>query len=106
MTFKTELIQAELVDEIEGLPPSKTPRYRCKLDTAGDVRRELAKLYREARSGLIDPAEATKLGWLLGEVRKTIEVEQKTTDAPSSMDGYKFIVEKAGSLPVSINEFV
>ena len=59
--------------DIETLPPSKTARYRCKLDTAIDVQRELAKLYRECRSGIIDPADATKMGWLLGEIRKAIE---------------------------------
>ena len=106
MTFNTELIQAELVDEIEGLPPSKTARYRCKLDTASDVKRELAKLYREARSGLIDPAEATKLGWLLGEVRKTIEVEQNTADIQANLDGSRLVIDKARELPVSIIEFV
>ena len=106
MQTTPSLVIDNATGELAPLPPEKNARYRCKLDTAGDVKRELAKLYREARSGLIDPAEATKLGWLLGEVRKTIEVEQKTIDAPSNIDGYKFVAERAGSLPVSINEFV
>ena len=59
--------------EVEGGTPAKDKRYRCKLDTALDVQRELSKLYREARSGVVEPAVATKLGWLLGEVRKAIE---------------------------------
>lgn len=60
--------------EIEStLPPQKNKRYRCKLDTANDVKKELSKLYREARSGLVATSDATKLGWLLGEIRKTIE---------------------------------
>lgn len=60
--------------EIEStLPPQKNKRYRCELDTANDVKKELAKLYREARSGLVATSDATKLGWLLGEIRKTIE---------------------------------
>ncbi len=67
--------------EIEStLPPPKNARYRCQLDTVNDVKRELAKLYREARSGLVPTGDATKLGWLLGEIRKTIEtsdIEQR-----------------------------
>lgn len=62
--------------ELESIPPIKDLRYRCKLETADDVRRELAKLYRETRSGLIEPADSTKMGWLLGEVRKAIETGQ------------------------------
>jgi hypothetical protein len=48
--------------EVETLPhQQKEPRYRCKLDTMQDVKREMAKVYRESRSELIDPAAATKL---------------------------------------------
>lgn len=36
-----------ITGEVEALPPAKGTRYRCKLDTAGDVRREIAKVYRE-----------------------------------------------------------
>lgn len=59
--------------EIEVLPPQKGQRYRCKLDTMQDVRREMAKVYRESRSELIDPATATKLVWMLQAVGKVIE---------------------------------
>lgn len=106
MTDKKPLLIDHASDNPESLPPEQNTRYRCKLDDAVDVKRELAKLYRETRSGMIDPSDATKLGWLLGEVRKTIELEQKTTDAQSNLDGYKFVVERAKNLPVSINEFV
>jgi hypothetical protein len=41
-----------------------------------DVRREQAKVYREARGGTIDKAEAAKLVWMLGEIRKSIELEE------------------------------
>ncbi len=54
-------------------PPQKGQRYRCKLDTLQDVRREMAKVYRESRSELIDPAAATKLVWMLQAVGKVIE---------------------------------
>jgi hypothetical protein len=59
--------------EIEPIPPQKGQRYRCKLDTLQDVRREMAKVYREARSELIDPATASKLVWVLQAVGKVIE---------------------------------
>lgn len=59
--------------EVETLPPQKGKRYRCKLDTLLDVRREMAKVYRESRSELIDPAAATKLVWMLQAVGKVIE---------------------------------
>ena len=38
--------------QLEHLPLEKNQRYQAKLNTIQDVRRELAKLYRETRSGL------------------------------------------------------
>ncbi len=51
----------------------KKTRYRAKLDTIGDIKREMAKLYREARSGVVDVQDATKLTWCLQAVAKVIE---------------------------------
>ena len=48
-------------------------RCRAKLDTASDIRREMAKIYRETRSGLLDSAESTKLTWILASIQKVIE---------------------------------
>jgi hypothetical protein len=59
--------------EVETLPPQKGQRYRAKLDTLADVKREMAKVYREARSGLVDVQDATKLTWCLQAVGKVIE---------------------------------
>jgi len=61
-----------ITGEVETLPPSKG-RYRCKLDTMHDVKREMAKVYREARSGIVDIQDATKLTWCLQAVGKVIE---------------------------------
>jgi hypothetical protein len=58
---------------VESLPPQKGHRYRCKLDSLGDVKSEMAKLYREARSGVIDVQDSTKLVWVLQAVAKVIE---------------------------------
>ena len=59
--------------EVETLPPAKGQRYRCKLDTVQDVKREMAKVYREARSGMVDAQDATKLTWCLQAIGKVIE---------------------------------
>lgn len=58
---------------IETLPPQKGRRYRCKLDTMQDVKREMAKVYRETRSDLIDPGSGTKLVFMLQAVGRIIE---------------------------------
>lgn len=51
-------------------PLCDTPRksyrsHRAKLATVGDVSHELGRLYREARAGKIDVADASRLGNLL-----------------------------------------
>ena len=46
------------------LPPP--PKYnRAKLATLKDVRRELGKLYRDARNGRIDVADASRMANML-----------------------------------------
>jgi hypothetical protein len=62
-----------ITGEVETLPPQKGKRYRCQLDTMQDVRREMAKVYREARSGIVDVQDGTKLTWMLQAVGKVIE---------------------------------
>ena len=50
----------------EGEAPPPPKQYaRAKLATATDVSRELAKLYREARSGRIDVSDASRLANML-----------------------------------------
>lgn len=49
-----------------------------RLTTARDVRRELARLYGEARAGAIDPATATKLAHVLELLRRAIELDDIT----------------------------
>ena len=60
--------------EVETLPPQKGQRYRCKLDTLADVKREMAKVYRESRNGLLDYQDSTKAVWVLERIGKIIEV--------------------------------
>lgn len=62
-----------ITGEVEALPPQKGRRYRCKLDTLADVQREMARVYKETRSGLVDVQDATKLTWCLQAIGKVIE---------------------------------
>ena len=48
-------------------------RCRAKLDTAVDIRKEMSKLYRETRSGLLDIQDSTKLVGILASIAKVIE---------------------------------
>ena len=59
--------------EVETLPVAKGTRYRAKLDIISDVKSEMAKVYRETRSGVIDVQDATKFTWCLQAVAKVIE---------------------------------
>lgn len=73
MTVKQLATIDGVTGEVEALPLAKGTRYRCKLDSMQDIKREMAKLYREARSGSIDIQDATKLTWCLQAVTKVIE---------------------------------
>ena len=74
--------QRQIIDAETGLPepiPPESPKddpltaSDIPLKTALDVRREQSKVYREARGGKMDRADAAKLIWMLGEIRKSIE---------------------------------
>ncbi len=73
MTNKHPVEIDGITGEIETLSPQKGQRYRCKLDTMQDVKREMAKVYREARSGMLDVADGSKLVYMLGTIGKVIE---------------------------------
>jgi len=61
-------------------PPAKARRITpTKLTTLAEVRTELAALYRQTRAGRIDPGDATKMAFILGEIRKII------TDTPEAI---------------------
>lgn len=49
------------------------PRLRLKLVTAEDVRRELARLYREARSNQLEVSDASRLANVLQILARIIE---------------------------------
>lgn len=51
------------------LPPTRVGR----LDTARDVRKEAAKLYRACRRGDVDPADGSKMASILALIARSIE---------------------------------
>lgn len=60
------------------LPP--TPRVRSRLTTIREVRREMAKVYAEARAGELRTDVATRLVYMLTQISNLIrdsELEQR-----------------------------
>ena len=53
------------------LPP--TPRIN--LSTAEDIRREMSRVYREARANELDTRVAGRLVYMLGQIAKAYEIE-------------------------------
>lgn len=53
------------------LTPTRTPPI--KLDSLRHLRDEMGRVYREARAGKIDTQGATRLIYMLGELRKLYE---------------------------------
>lgn len=47
---------------------------RINLSSSEDVRREMARLYREARSSQIEPSQATKLVFILSQILRAQEL--------------------------------
>jgi hypothetical protein len=59
------------------------PTPRINLATSEDIRREMAKVYRETRSNRIIPTNGTKLVYMLVNILKAYEVteiEKRLTD--------------------------
>lgn len=62
------------IDGATGTPDPTPPKI--KLNSLGDVRREMATIYREARAGKLDISDAGRLAYVLTGIGKLIEVEQ------------------------------
>ena len=59
------------------------PTPRINLSTSEDIRREMAKVYRETRCNKIMPSNGTKLVYMLINILKAYEVteiEKRLTD--------------------------
>lgn len=60
---------------IEGqvIPFTPTPRKQVRLSSIKDCRRELAKVYADARHGSINPQNATRLTYILVAISNIIK---------------------------------
>ena len=65
------MAKARLIKEDDGLVPKKA----IALDTLVGVRGEMARLYRLALKGTVQPDEMTKFIYALKEIRACIEAE-------------------------------
>jgi hypothetical protein len=68
--------RASIDDSGEGTP-------RINLSTAEDIRREMARVYREARAGAVDTTQASKLVYILSQITKAHElgvIEKRLTE--------------------------
>lgn len=72
MARKDDADAVAVVEGVEVLGPA-TPRLRIPLRSADDVCRELARLYRQMKSGAITPSDGTKLAYVLNLLRQAIE---------------------------------
>ena len=72
---------------------TEDPHPRINLSTSEDIRREMARVYREARCNKIMPSNGTKLAFMLMSILKAYEVsemEQRLTDLElAHLDGKK-----------------
>ena len=69
--MKSDSNAAELVNQ-RAVTVFPTPP-RIDLKTIDDVRVEAARVYRDMRAGRIDPADGTKMAYVLGMIGKLIE---------------------------------
>jgi len=82
--IKESLIQQVPITIVEDATP------RINLATSDDVRREMAKVYRESRGGKIATSEATRLIYMLTQILKAHEVhvlEQKLLALELTLSG-------------------
>lgn len=66
------------------------PRLRLKLASAGDVARELARLYRQARAGQMEVQDASRLAnilQILARVLETSDLEARIEALEGGNDG-------------------
>ena len=60
----------------EGQLLRAVPTPQLKLASLEDCRREMARVYRDARTGMTDTANASRLVYMLTSVAKMIEIGQ------------------------------
>jgi hypothetical protein len=78
------------VDGVE-VVTAPTPRLRIPLNTASDVQRELARLYRQMKAGQIPTQDGSRLAYVLNLLRQSIE----TGDLEARIQALEQIKERA-----------
>lgn len=67
--------------EVAKLPPDHLPpdvhRQPPKLETLGEVKQEIARVYRAVWEGRIAVGDGTRLTYMLTQLSKTIEAQEK-----------------------------
>ena len=90
MTLKGALRAPQTIDGAT-LTLVPTPgRRKAQLNTLEGVRRELARIYREAESGKRDTADASRLTFMLGQIGKLLElteIERRLTAVEDRTNG-------------------
>ena len=90
MTLKGALRAPQTIDGAT-LALVPTPgRWKAQLNTLEGVRRELARIYREAESGKRDTADASRLTFMLGQIGKLLElteIERRLTAVEDRANG-------------------
>ena len=84
MSVKKSIQADESKGELVELPPKK-----LDLRNAHAIRREMASVYRDMRLGKIDPADGTKLAYVLELLRKsheTLVLEEQLTNIQSQLE--------------------
>lgn len=58
---------------IESARNIRSPTHRINLSTTEDIRREMSRIYRQARSNKLPIIEATKLTYILTQILRATE---------------------------------
>lgn len=66
----------EMPNKLDGKTLNHLDTPRINLSTSEDIRREMAKVYRETRCNNILPSNGTKLIYMLTSILKAYEVTQ------------------------------
>jgi hypothetical protein len=73
MTDQRTTESVQLIEVAAEVLPAPT---RCNLHSIGHIRREMASVYRMAKSGELTTQDAGRLIYMLAEIRKCAEIEE------------------------------
>ena len=77
MTTENALVPIDKTQATPTLALLPTPHRRGPvLETLTDVRREMARVYRQMRHGRIDTQDATRMTYVLTQIAKIIQVSE------------------------------